>query len=66
MPKLVWRVKLVTELRPGVMTETEVACIEREEQAGLAELGLRLAEAKQLRDHPETSAWTDGLVGCMV
>jgi len=48
------------------MTETEVACIEREEQAGLAELGLRLAEAKQLRDHPETSAWTDGLVGCMV
>ena len=22
MPKLVWRVKLVTELRPGVMTET--------------------------------------------
>jgi len=28
--------------------ETEVARIEREEQAGLAELGLRLAEAKQL------------------
>ena len=25
MPKLVWRVKLVAELRPGVMTETEVA-----------------------------------------
>ncbi len=48
MPKLVWRVKLVAELRPGVMTETEVARIERDEQAGLAELGLRLAEAKQL------------------
>jgi len=48
VPKLVWRVKLVAELRPGVMTETEVARIERDEQAGLAELGLRLAEAKQL------------------
>ena len=48
MPKLVWRVKLIAELRPGVTTETEVACIERNEQAGLAELGLRLAEAKQL------------------
>ena len=44
MPKLVWRVKLVAELRPGVMTETEVARIERDEQAGLAELGLQLAE----------------------
>jgi len=48
VPKLVWRLKLVAELRPGVMTETEVARIERDEQAGLAELGLRLAEAKQL------------------
>src|SRR5215218_1814053 len=48
VPKLVWRVKLVAELRPGVMTETEVARIERNEQAGLAELGLQLAEAKQL------------------
>ncbi len=48
MRKLVWRVKLVAELRPGVTTETEVAQIERDEQAGLAELGLRLAEAKQL------------------
>src|SRR5271157_3311239 len=44
----VWRVKLVAELRPGVMTETEVARIERDEQAGLADLGLRLAETKQL------------------
>jgi hypothetical protein len=46
--KLVWRVKLVAELQPGVMTETEVARIERDEQANLAELGLRLEEAKQL------------------
>src|SRR4051812_43423705 len=30
------------------MTETEVARIERDEQAGLVELGLQLAEAKQL------------------
>src|SRR4051794_41982286 len=30
------------------MTETEVARSERDEQAGLAELGLQLAEAKQL------------------
>src|SRR3982751_2976213 len=30
------------------MTETEVVRIERDEQAGLAELGLQLAEAKQL------------------
>ncbi len=48
MRKLVWRVKLVAELWPGVTTETEVARIERDEQAGLAKLGLRLDEAKQL------------------
>jgi hypothetical protein len=48
VPKLIWRVKLVAELRPGVMTETEVARIERDEQAGLADLGLRLAETKQI------------------
>ena len=48
MPKLVWRVKLVAELKPGVTTETEVACLERGEEAGLADLGLRLDEAKQL------------------
>jgi hypothetical protein len=46
--KLVWRVKLVAELQPGVTTETEVARIECDEQATLAELGLRLDEAKQL------------------
>ena len=48
MPKLVWRVKLVAELEPGVATETEVARIERGEEVGLAELGLRLEEAKRL------------------
>src|SRR3954468_12948191 len=48
MPKLVWRVKLVSERGSGVTTETEVARIERTEEAGLAELGLRLEEAKQL------------------
>src|SRR3954454_14935262 len=48
VPKRVWRVKLVAELQPGVTTETEVARIERDEQANLAELGLRLEEAKQL------------------
>jgi hypothetical protein len=46
--KPVWRVKLVAELRPGVTTETEVACIERDGQTGLADLGLRLTETRQL------------------
>jgi hypothetical protein len=46
--KLVWRVKLVTELQTGETTEVEVAHLERDEQAGLADLGLRLGEAKQL------------------
>jgi len=46
--KQVWRVKLVAELRPGVITETELARIERPKQATLADLGLTLAEAKQL------------------
>ena len=48
MAKLRWRVKLVAEVGPGVTTETELACIERPEQASLAELGLTLAEAKRL------------------
>src|SRR5215217_5856666 len=43
-----WRVKLVAELEPGVVTETELARIERDAQAGLAELGLQLDEAKRL------------------
>jgi hypothetical protein len=50
VPKLVRREKLV-ELRPGEVTETEVACIERDEQAATADLGLRLAETKQLMGH---------------
>ena len=48
MPKLVWRVKLVAEFEAGETTEVEGARLERDEQAGLADLGLRLAEAKQL------------------
>ena len=48
MAKLVWRVKLVRELQAGETTEVEVARIERDEQVDLSELGLRLAEAKQL------------------
>jgi hypothetical protein len=46
--KLVWRVKLVAELEPGVATETEVARFERNEVVGLADLGLKLKEAKQV------------------
>ncbi len=48
MPKLVWRVRLVAELGPGVTTKTEVARIERDKEAGFAELGLRLEEVKRL------------------
>ena len=51
MPKLVWRVKLVTELGPGVTSETELARIERGEEVGPADLGLRLEEGKRLREH---------------
>jgi len=46
--QLMWRVKLVAEQQPGVTTETELACLQRDEQASLADLGLSLAEAKQL------------------
>jgi hypothetical protein len=46
--RLVWRVKLVTEFGSWETTEVEVARIERDERAGLADLGLRLAEAKRL------------------
>jgi hypothetical protein len=38
--KLVWRVKLVAELRAGEPVEVELARFERDEQAGLADLGL--------------------------
>ena len=43
MASLVWRVKLVTELQLGETTEVEVARLERDERAGLADLGLHLA-----------------------
>jgi hypothetical protein len=46
--KVVLRVKLVTELPAGEPTEVELACFARDEQVGLADLGLSLAEAKQL------------------
>src|SRR4051794_35252731 len=46
--ELVWRVMLVAGRHPGVTTETELARIERDEDVGLAELGLRLDEAKRL------------------
>jgi len=42
------RVELVAEPEPGVAIETELARIERDPQAGLADLGLRLEEAKRL------------------
>jgi hypothetical protein len=48
VPKRVWRIKLVTEFETGETTEVEVARLERDEQVGLADLGLRLAEAKRL------------------
>ena len=48
MAELKWRVMLVAEQHPGVVTETELACIEREAEVGVAELGLRLEEAKRL------------------
>jgi len=46
--KLVWRVKLVAEFQAGVTTEVEVGRFERDEQASVADLGLRLGEAKQI------------------
>jgi hypothetical protein len=46
--KLMWRVKLVAEFETAETTEAEVARLERDEQPGLADLGLRLVEAKHL------------------
>jgi len=48
VPKRVWRVELVAELAPGGATETKLARIERGGAGGLADLGLRLEEAKRL------------------
>ena len=47
MAKLVWQVKLVAERHPGMTNETELACIKCDADVGLAELGLRLDEAKR-------------------
>jgi hypothetical protein len=48
MAKLVWRVKLIAELEPGVASETEVARIERDDLAVDETLGLTLDEGKRL------------------
>ena len=52
VPKLMWRVKLVVELEPGVMTETGLARIECDEEGSLAEPGLRLEVVKRLTAAP--------------
>src|ERR1700681_926141 len=48
MAKLVWRVKLIAELEPGVVSETEVGRIERDDFAVEETLGLTLDEGKRL------------------
>jgi hypothetical protein len=57
------RVKLVAERQPGVTTEIELAGIERDAQAGLADLGLSLAEAKQRNVSTALGSWPDGVDG---
>jgi hypothetical protein len=59
VPKMVWRVKLVAELQAGEPTEVELARFERDEQTGLAGLGLRLAEAKQLESMQSCGVCSD-------
>lgn len=39
--KLMWRVMPVAGLRPGVAAETGAACVERDEEVGVADPGLR-------------------------
>ena len=48
MARLVWRIKLVAELEPGVASETEVARIERDDFAVEETLGPTLEEGKRL------------------
>ena len=43
-----WQVKQVAELQAGMTMEVGVGRFERDEQASVADLGLRLGEAKQL------------------
>lgn len=48
MAKLVWRVKLVAELEPDLLSETEVGRIERDDRVISKTLGLTLDESKRL------------------
>ncbi len=48
MAKLVWLVKLVAELEPGIASETELARVERDDFAAEETLGLTLDEGKRL------------------
>ena len=48
MAKLVWRVKLVAELGAAVVSEVEVARIERDDVAAVEAIGLTLDEGKRL------------------
>ena len=48
MAKLVWRVKLVAELGSGMVSEAEVARIERDDFAVAETVGLTLDEGKRL------------------
>lgn len=48
MSRLIWRLKLVAKLEPGVISETEVARIERKDFAEPETLCLTLDEHKAL------------------
>jgi hypothetical protein len=48
MANLVWRVKLIAELEPGIVSETEVARIKRDDFAVPETLGVTLEEGKRL------------------
>jgi len=60
VPKLVWRVKLVAELEPGVATETEVARIERNAGA------LVPYAARRRRGEPISTAFVESAVNEIV
>ena len=48
MARPVWRVKLIAELELGIVSETEVARVERDDFAVPETLGLTLEEGKRL------------------
>ena len=48
MAKLIWRVRLIAELEPGIVSEAEVARIERDDFAVAETIGLTLNEGKRL------------------